>query len=116
MPSLPPKEHPLTTHFRNTLLTLVDHPEQLQLELILGRRTAVMEMRVARDDFRNVVGRGGRTAEALRHLLSAMAGKFDIKGKLIILEPEDAEVSGSPVVAVRRKLGRSQGEDWKAAG
>jgi predicted RNA-binding protein YlqC (UPF0109 family) len=55
---------------------LVDHPDQVRVnELNEDDGATVLELSVADDDYGNVIGRGGRTAAALRTLVKAAAAK-----------------------------------------
>ncbi|MGB9712297.1 MAG: KH domain-containing protein [Dissulfurimicrobium sp.] len=65
---------------------LVDNPEAVQVNEIEGAQTAVIELRVARDDLGKVIGRQGRTARAIRTILSAASAKLKRKSVLEILE------------------------------
>lgn len=81
---------------------LVQHPEAVRVTAV-PRRTGEhgapnWELRVAPEDFPRVVGRGGRTARALRALLEgsyrAMGGSGYERPGLNIMDPED---DGRPV-------------------
>lgn len=50
---------------------LVDEPDEVRVEAVEGARTTVLQLTVAPDDRGKVIGRGGRTARALRTLLRA---------------------------------------------
>ena len=53
---------------------LVDNPEQVSVnEVSEDDRTTILELSVGSDDYGNVIGRGGRTAGALRTLIKAAA-------------------------------------------
>ncbi|MBO0769092.1 MAG: KH domain-containing protein [Solirubrobacterales bacterium] len=53
---------------------LVDDPDQVVVkEVSEDERTSVLELSVAQDDYGNVIGRGGRTASALRTVVKAAA-------------------------------------------
>ena len=53
---------------------LVDDPEQVAVnEVAEADRTTILELSVGPDDYGNVIGRGGRTASALRTLVKAAA-------------------------------------------
>ncbi|MCW3013427.1 MAG: hypothetical protein JWO02_519 [Solirubrobacterales bacterium] len=53
---------------------LVDEPEQVAVEQFQEEDgTVVLELSVAPDDYGRVIGRGGRTANALRTVLKAAA-------------------------------------------
>ena len=54
---------------------LVDHPEQVVVNEIEGEKTSILELSVAEDDLGKVIGKGGRTARAIRTILSAAATK-----------------------------------------
>ena len=62
---------------------LVDHPEQVKVTEVEAEQTIVLELRVAKEDMGKVIGKQGRTAQAIRTLLSAVSGKAK---KRIILE------------------------------
>ena len=62
---------------------LVDNPEQVQITEIEGRQTVVLELRVDKSDMGKVIGKQGRTANAIRTLLNAASGKV---GKRFVLE------------------------------
>ena len=54
---------------------LVDEPDKVSVEPFEGDDgTIVLELSVAPDDYGKVIGRGGRTAQALRTVLAAAAG------------------------------------------
>lgn len=65
---------------------LVDHPEMVQGNEVVGEKATVFELRVAPDDLGKVVGRQGRTARALRLILNASATKLKMRAVLEILE------------------------------
>ncbi|PZS08288.1 MAG: RNA-binding protein [Solirubrobacterales bacterium] len=55
---------------------LVDNPAEVRaVEVRQGDRTTVLELSVAQADYGNVIGRGGRTASALRTVIKAAAAK-----------------------------------------
>jgi len=54
---------------------IVEHPDEVQVDLRNLRRGRVLEVRVHPDDLGKVIGRGGRTATALRTVIGALAGK-----------------------------------------
>ena len=55
---------------------LVEHPDQVEVtEVEEDDGTVVLELSVADDDYGNVIGRGGRTAAALRMVIKAAAVK-----------------------------------------
>jgi predicted RNA-binding protein YlqC (UPF0109 family) len=52
---------------------IVDHPEDVQVAAKSSPRGEVLEVRVHPEDLGRVIGRAGRTAKALRTLISALA-------------------------------------------
>jgi uncharacterized protein len=55
---------------------LVDHPDRVTVEQFEeDDGTVVLELAVAEDDYGKVIGRGGRTANALRSVVKAAAVK-----------------------------------------
>ncbi|MDM4762909.1 RNA-binding protein [Galbitalea sp. SE-J8] len=52
---------------------IVDHPDEVQVVERTSGRGDVLEVRVHADDLGRVIGRAGRTAKALRTLVSALA-------------------------------------------
>ncbi len=65
---------------------LVDNPEQVQVNEIEGSQTVVLELRVDKSDMGKIIGKQGRTANAIRALLNAASGKA---GKRYMLEIVD---------------------------
>ena len=62
---------------------LVDYPDKITVNALHSEHAFIFELQVAREDIGKVIGRGGKTAMALRSILEAAAGKFK---KRIILE------------------------------
>ena len=62
---------------------LVDTPEDVVVAKVEGERTTVFELRVATSDLGKVIGKQGKTAQAMRTILSAAGTKL---GKRCILE------------------------------
>ena len=54
---------------------LVDQPEEVSVNEFGGSHTTVLEVRVAKMDMGKVIGKKGRTAQAIRTILGAAAGK-----------------------------------------
>ena len=52
---------------------IVDHPDQVKVVAKSSQRGDVLEVRVHPEDLGRVIGRAGRTAKALRTLISALA-------------------------------------------
>lgn len=58
---------------RDVVRTIVDHPDDVAVAERDDDGTAVLELTVHKDDYGKVIGRGGRTAYALRTVLKAVA-------------------------------------------
>ena len=54
---------------------IVDQPEEVKVNEIAGEHTSVLELRVVKTDMGKVIGKRGRTAQAIRTILSAASGK-----------------------------------------
>ena len=66
--------------------SLVDHPEEVQVKSVDGSQVTVLELRVHPEDLGKVIGRQGRTAKAIRTVLSAAGTKMRKRFTLEILE------------------------------
>lgn len=62
---------------------LVDDPDNVEVNMIEGEKSTILELRVAPDDIGKVIGKHGRIAKALRTILSAASTKT---GKRVVLE------------------------------
>jgi uncharacterized protein len=65
---------------------LVDHPDQVSVEEVEGNQTSVLELKVAKEDLGKVIGKQGRTARAMRTILSAASAKIKKRTVLEIIE------------------------------
>ena len=66
--------------------TLVEHPDEVQVDAVPEGEVLVLELTVAETDMGRVIGKSGRTARALRALLSAASVKANQRCSLEILE------------------------------
>lgn len=58
---------------------IVDHPDEVSVTSVASQRGEVLEIRVHPDDLGRVIGRSGRTAKALRTVVSALAGNRRVR-------------------------------------
>ncbi len=66
---------------------LVDKPDTVEVEEFAGDgNSTVVELRVAREDIGKVIGKSGKTAEAMRVVLSAASQKMGKRAHLDILD------------------------------
>ncbi len=62
---------------------LVDNPAQVEVTEIAAEQSLVIELKVAKEDIGQIIGKKGRNAEAMRTLLNAASAKLR---KRVILE------------------------------
>ncbi|MEZ4705379.1 MAG: KH domain-containing protein [Bdellovibrionota bacterium] len=65
---------------------LVDKPEDVSVNEVAGEQTSVFELRVNKEDLGKIIGKQGRTAKAIRTLLSAAAVKDSKRVMLEIID------------------------------
>lgn len=66
--------------------SLVDQPEDVNVSKTVNEDTITLELTVASEDLGKVIGKQGRTARAMRSILSATAAKEDMRSRLDIVE------------------------------
>jgi predicted RNA-binding protein YlqC (UPF0109 family) len=66
--------------------SLVDDPQAVQVAVVEGEKSTVLELRVAADDIGKVIGKHGRIAKAIRTILSATTGAASKRVTLEILD------------------------------
>ncbi len=54
---------------------IVEHPDDVRVRMVNSRRGKRLEVRVHPDDLGTVIGRGGRTAKALRQVVGSVGGR-----------------------------------------
>lgn len=67
--------------------SLVDMPDKVSVSTIEADQSTVFELKVDKSDIGKVIGKQGRTAEAIRTILSAAGAKHKRRLVLEILEP-----------------------------
>ena len=68
---------------------LVDQPELVQVSVLDGEQTTILELKVAPDDLGKVIGKQGRTARSMRTILGAVSMKLHHRYTLDILEEDE---------------------------
>ena len=66
--------------------SLVDKPDEVVVSEVEGNQTTVLELKVAKEDLGKVIGKQGRTAQAMRTILSAVSSKVKKRTVLEIIE------------------------------
>lgn len=65
---------------------LVDDIGRIEVTEISGSQTTIIELKVAKEDIGKVIGRQGRTADAIRTILSCAAAKLNKRYNLQIID------------------------------
>lgn len=65
---------------------LVDEVERIEISEIAGNQTNIIELKVAKEDIGKVIGRQGRTADAIRTILNCAAAKLSKRYILQIID------------------------------
>lgn len=58
---------------------IVDHPDDVRVRSAVLRRGELLEVRVHPEDLGRVIGRGGRTARALRTVVGALSADGSVR-------------------------------------
>ena len=66
---------------------LVDSPDEVSVSEVGGEQVIVFELRVAHEDLGKVIGKQGRTARAIRTIMSAAGMKLHKRFHFEIIEP-----------------------------
>ncbi len=62
---------------------LVDNPDKVEIKELAGEKSIIYELRVGEGDLGKVIGKEGRTAKAIRTIITAAAMK---QGKRTVIE------------------------------
>ncbi|MEL7431487.1 MAG: KH domain-containing protein [Chlamydiota bacterium] len=65
---------------------LVDHPEEVSINEIGGTNTIILELSVSKSDIGKIIGKKGKTINAIRTLLMSVASRNHLRINLEILE------------------------------
>ncbi|MCK4241140.1 MAG: KH domain-containing protein [Candidatus Atribacteria bacterium] len=65
---------------------IVDNPDKVEINEILGEKTSIFEVRVDSDDIGKVIGKQGRNIKSIRTIVNAAAQKHD---KRVVIEIVD---------------------------
>lgn len=66
--------------------TIVDHPDDVNIKIVEGEKSTILELKVNPEDVSKVIGKGGRIARAIRTLIGVLAGRNNKRILLEILE------------------------------
>ena len=79
------KEH-LIEVFRPVVSAMTDCPEDVVLECLASDSTVVLSLKSHAQDRGKLIGKEGRTAQALRTLMHAICAKYKMKAVLEIVD------------------------------
>lgn len=65
---------------------LVNEPDQVNVEIVEGDKSMILQLRVAPDDVGRVIGKNGRTAQAMRTLIKAAAVREGVSAIVEIMD------------------------------
>ena len=65
---------------------LVEHPDDVQVDMEENEGAQSYSLRVHEDDMGRVIGKSGRTAKAIRTLVSSSAAKSNVRATLEIVD------------------------------
>src|SRR6188508_552223 len=88
MSETPRTRNPVNLHdfVQHVVGRIIDHPEELKVEVVEGEHAVVIETKVAPIDAGRVIGREGRTINALRTLVMAIAARAGKRAVLDVVE------------------------------
>lgn len=66
--------------------SLVDNTDKVEISEISGAQTNVIELKVAKEDVGKIIGKSGRTADAIRTILNCCAAKSNKRYILHIID------------------------------
>ena len=72
---------------RYVVQALVDHPESVETSRTIDQMGVLLTLAVHPDDMGKIIGKSGKTAEALRILLRVVGMKLNARVNLKIMEP-----------------------------
>lgn len=78
---------------KNLIMTileaLVDNHDGIKISEVEGDSTRIIEVQVDKEDVGKIIGKQGRTADAIRTIISAASGKSKKKTNFHIIDTQD---------------------------
>ncbi len=71
---------------KHIVTPIVEFPTQIEIREVEGEKSTIIELKVAESDLGKVIGKQGRTAKAIRTLLSAASARAGKRYSLEIVE------------------------------
>jgi predicted RNA-binding protein YlqC (UPF0109 family) len=69
---------------------LVDNPDKVQVTQLDGEQTSIIELKVSPEEIGKIIGKQGRTAQAIRVILGAAGMKLKKRFSLEIIDKGDS--------------------------
>lgn len=69
--------------------SLVDQPEKVEVTEVQGNQCSIIELKVAKSEVGKIIGRHGRTAQAIRTILQAGSSRIKKRTVLVIVEEKN---------------------------
>jgi len=75
---------------------LVDNPDKVKINEVGGSQSLIIELHVEKSDIGKIIGKKGKTINAIRTLLMSVASRNGVRVSLEILEDDEEEESAPP--------------------
>jgi len=76
----------------NIVCIIVDHPDEVEVAATWGDFSGTLTVKVHADDFRTLIGKGGRTIRSIRVIIGGMGRKLD---RRLVVVVEDVPIPGN---------------------
>ena len=73
--------------------TIADKPEEVTVKEVIGDKTSIFEIKVAKSDLGKLIGKDGKTAQAIRSLVYACSFKFNKKRFAVEIQAKEESQS-----------------------
>ena len=90
MTEIPDVAQPGYTFLRSVLESLIEFPDELQIDVKIDELGILFTVQVGERDMGKLIGKSGQTVKALRTLLRVIGGTTSQRTNLKILEPQAA--------------------------
>ena len=85
----------LKQYLESTIKIIVDNPNDVKIDVITSTKTILVQIKTAKVDCGKVIGRKGKTIEALKIIAAAVKNtKFSNDARNVVLEILEDENSG----------------------
>ena len=85
----------LKSYLESTIRMMVDIPDEVKIEVSTTTKTILVQIKTAKSDFGKIIGRKGKSIEALKIITCAVKNtKFRDDARSVVLEILEDETSG----------------------